>query len=221
MAMGAGRRWTWAAGLAGLGLALSACEREVVYPEVSGNTYKHFSVLDIRYPDQFSVSVAYAFERDGEHAVALGDGASGTAYLYRDRALEQPGRFLFVHPIAPGDGAAIPPGDVERLGKRDYISRPLCVDRQGEVDPFAAPYLAALAETGIPLSRELYVHLFFARQLEGDGRRVDVVYVEDVQRSGLSCAELGPDLANPLQEDRIALVDPLRIRALGSFEIIN
>lgn len=220
MAGRARRRWTWMAGLLGAGLILGACEREVVYPEVSGNTYSHFPILDIRYPRQLSVTVAYAYERDSDHGIALAGGSAGTAYLYRDRALEQPARFVFVHPIDQDEAGGIPPGNVERLGKRDYIARPVCVDREGEIDPFAAPYIAVLEETGHPLSRELYVLVFFARQVEADGRRVDVVFVEDVQRSGLTCAALGPDLEDP-DEERVVLVEPLRVRAFSSFEIIN
>jgi hypothetical protein len=56
--------------------------------------------------------------------------------------------------------------------------------------------------------------------LEIDGQRIDLLYIEDIERDGIRCADFGPDIDDPVDE-AVDIASRYQSRAFSSFEIIN
>ena len=199
---------------------LAGCAREVEIPEVSGNTYAHLRYLAASYPDLTMVNVSYEFELASEQEIAVPGRLSGPSWLYRSRSEAESQRFVFLHIVTSEPGDGIPAGSIERFGKRDYTAIPFCEERSMVEDETLRPYLAVLEEQGFALSSELFGYRFFPRTLEIDGKRIDLLYIEDIERDGIRCADFGPNVDDPVDE-AIDIADRYQSRAFSSFEIIN
>lgn len=200
---------------------LSACERPFEIPAVSGNTYAHTSELSAIYPNQTFVNISYEYELQGNKKIEIPGRLHGPAWMYAARALEDPQRFMFLHVVTSEPGDGIPTGQIERFGKRDFTAIPACVDASEPLDETLQPFVDMVKEQGYALSRDLYVYRFYPRTLETDGKRIDLVYLHDIERDGHRCADFGPDLANPSGEEAEDLAMEYQSRAFSSFEIIN
>ena len=199
---------------------LSSCSREVDIPPVSGNTYSHLRYLSANYPDQTMVNISYEFELVSEQQIAVPGRLRGPSWLYRSRSEAESQRFIFLHVVTSESGDGIPAGSIERFGKRDYTAIPFCSERAAVEDETLRPYLTVLEEQGFALSSELFGYRFFPRTLEIDGQRIDLLYIEDIERDGIRCADFGPDIDDPVDE-AVDIASRYQSRAFSSFEIIN
>lgn len=200
---------------------LAACERPFEIPAVSGNTYAHHNDLATIYPNQTFVNISYEYEFRSQQETVVPGQRKGPSWLYAERASGEPSRFMLLHVVTSEPGDGIPSGQIERFGKIDFTAIPACVDLSQPLDPTLQPYIDIVRSQGYALSRDLYVYRFFPRTLESDGKRIDLIYLQDIERDGTRCADFGPDITSPEGEEASDLAANQQSRAFSSFEIIN
>lgn len=200
---------------------LAACERPFEIPAVSGNTYAHHNDLATVYPNQTFVNISYEYELRSQQEIVMPGLRKGPSWLYAERTSDEPSRFMLLHVVTSEPGDGIPSGQIERFGKIDFTAIPSCVDLSQPLDPTLQPFVDIVRSQGFSLSRDLYVYRFYPRTLELDGKRIDLVYLRDIERDGTRCADFGPDIASPEGEEASDLAANQQSRAFSSFEIIN
>lgn len=213
--------WTKAAAAVCALAILAACERPFEIPAVSGNTYAHHNDLATIYPNQTFVNISYEYELRAEQEIDIPGLRKGPSWLYVERASQEPSRFLLLHVVTSEPADGIPAGQIERFGKIDFTAIPACVDLSQPLDPTLQPFVDLVKAQDYSLSRDLYVYRFYPRTLEGDGKRIDLIYLQDIERDGVRCADFGPDIANPEGDAASDLAANHQARAFSSFEIIN
>lgn len=198
-------------------LALGACESP---PEHAGNTIDIYNDIAKTYPNGANVNVSYRLEFLDKIERSTGRDSPDTVYLFADAGRERPDRFLQVrvtlHPSGPV------PEDVTRvrLGWRRYLTRVDCVTAaSADLPAPMRPFLEDLGDRAPAPNAELFVRIFVPEQPEPDGREIQVLFIQDLSGTDLTCAAIG-DPARPSAETAAA-VDEIKAYARRSFEILG
>ncbi len=182
-------------------------------PLVAGNTFVTGG------DEPFRLNVSYDYVHVASKRYRAGP-HQATAWLFVDRLSDEPDAFLEIHRI---DGATVKEfgaGKPTTINRFKMLAQDYCIALNGpEIPKPVAVYISMFLEAGYEVSDYLLVRRFtFAEPAETAPFRIDIVYLEDIVRSGYSCVELG-DLDNPDSKEIETFLTAFRLRAQRTFAI--
>jgi len=211
-------------------IALGGCKinpKEPEYmPRISGNTFDLQNDLAVALPvaERINISYEYVLAEDFNHGtyVEQEDVYEGTLWWYRERTAFDPEQFLAIHLLTRHPDFEEGPGDIVKLSRTNYNAQSYCLDltkpleEQPEV---LQPYVETLIDLEYPLSSDLFIRRFVARDEREGNERTDVIYARDIVRLGHTCEGIG-DLFEPSPEME-DVVSRLNRDAQSAFEVMT
>lgn len=185
-------------------------------PQIAGNNFTSSGTSGIRV--NFSYDMRLAGHRD---ATLLG-GKPTQSWLFVDRRVEISDYYLQLHRVEGGNLADFGEGESFFIDRTEMVGQMFCVgESTAEVSPLVQDYVDFIRGEGFPVPQEYLLRRFTERaDREGFDHRVDMVYVEDVLRSGFTCGDLG-NLALPGTEEIKQFIDSFKLRSRRSFSIVG
>jgi len=184
-------------------------------PLIAGNTFASAGDRGVRL--NFSYDFRLAGKRDGSI-----DGKPTLSWLFVDRRLENAETYLQFHRV-DGEGLeGFGDGESFFLDRTEITAQLHCVGiSTKEISPLVSDYIEFVREEGFPVPREYLMRRMTEKsEREGLGHRVDVVYIEDILRSGYTCEDLGNLLLPSSDAIRIYL-EAYKKRSERSFAVVG
>ncbi|MEM7071104.1 MAG: hypothetical protein AAF403_05030 [Pseudomonadota bacterium] len=194
---------------------------------LAGNTFDPWAGRDRSPNDTNSlVHVSYNFEYSDKSKITGDNGNDGDAWIFTDLMIPKPIKAAILHwqTNPPSYSNATDPRGrftAVNLGRRVFGAYEYCLSSETVRDlPLVVykygifAYKNNVGETG-----QLYVKRFIPRNLEADGSRVDLVFLEDIGRSGYRCSDLS-DFA-PRNGNVVAFLESLTTRANQAFDVVQ
>lgn len=213
------RRSVWAC-IAVVMLSAGCADPVADSPLLTGNTFDRYNSMAVAYPESENVNISYEYGFTDETGISAQGDFSGRAWLFSDNSAAIPERFVILHLVEPDPEAVIEVGRELSVGKGVFTVKDYCVTLSSDAMPARAePYVTALLDSGFALSQSLFVRRFVSTTVGLDGKRLDVVFIEDIVRKGYDCNALDDmDQADGEIADFIGL---LRARGDRSFEVVG
>ena len=201
-------------------LATSCSDPFESSPLLTGNTFDRYNSMAVPYPDSENVNISYEFGFTDNVVITVPGEFTGEAWLFSENSAAIPERFVTLQLVEPVTDATLEVGRELSVGKGVFTVKDYCVTRSATKSPLVVkPYISALLENGFALSDALYVRRFVSKRVGLDGKRLDVVFVEDIVRKGYDCSMLG-DMSET--EGEIGdFIELLRSRGDRSFEVVG
>ena len=187
-------------------------------PKIAGNTFASGAG-----DKAVLVTVSYDFAYVDEVAYSVSDDVSAAAWLFANRRTPSPERFFQIHLVSHHGvvdlGAA--KEFIAPLSKAEFELQTHCVTWDGDaLDLPIARYVEIIKSERFDASAEVLVGLFHIEPGELPDKNIDLVYVEDIVRSGFACTDLQEENDGGTPEG-VRFLEQFRIRARRSFDIVG
>ena len=210
-----------------IAFTLSACggQNISIDNEVSGNSFDPWNARADGYGASATrISVSYWFEYYHRDRIIDQYNNDDPVWMYIDRLSPQPLRGLFIHWIprtSPLIFDNVIGGRFSTVikNRRTYAAYEYCLSAETvrRLPLIVYNYGILGVNQNIGKTGQLYIKRFIPRNLEENGSRLDIVYIEDIGLSGFRCV----DLANfePVDGPTTALLQKLNSAADQSFDV--
>ena len=192
---------------------------------ISGNNFDPWEVTDSGYSaDATRFSISYWLEYKKQDSVIDSYNNTDPVWVYVDRLNPKPLRGLLIHWLprtSPLLFENIVGGRFSTLSKnrRTYQTYEYCLSAETvrRLPLIVYNYGILSVNNSIGETGQLYIKRYIPRNLEENGSRLDVIYIEDIGLSGFRCV----DLANfePVDGPTTALLQRLSSAADTSFDV--
>lgn len=184
-------------------------------PQIAGNNLASGGTSGVR----VNVSYDLRLHATREEPIA---GLPMQSWLFIDRRVDLPDYYLQIHRVEGGNLEGFGQGEGFFIDRTEMTAQMFCIGRHSaEVPALLQGYINFIRDEGLPVPQEYLLRRFTERiDREGLDHRVDMVYVEDLLRSGYTCEELG-NLALPGSETIKQFLDAYRFRSQRSFSIVG
>ena len=207
-------------------LLLGACAEMGQNDKVSGNTFDPWvEAGGIPMGNISRVSISYWLEYASKDKVIDQYDNQDPVWTYIDRLNPNPQRALMIHWL-PQTSPLIfdqQPGgrySVVRKNNRYYTAYEYCLSAETvrSLPLLVYNYGIVSVNHKIGSTGQLYIKRYIPRNLEHDGSRIDLIYLEDIGLSGFRCVDLSE--FDPADAPTAALLERINISADSSFDII-
>ncbi len=184
-------------------------------PEIAGNTYRSAGTGGTL------INIGYDF-RSLALKEGVIEGKPAHSWLFVDRRLEAAEVFLQIYRIEGATLAEFGESESFFIDRTEVASQMFCVGPASKkTPPLIRLYLAQLRMEGVEVSQHFLVRRFTERRdREDQGHRVDMVYIEDILRSGYTCEEFG-NLVLPDSPEVKTFLDSFKSRSKRSFSVMG
>jgi hypothetical protein len=187
-------------------------------PKIAGNTFASGAG-----DEAVLVTVSYDFAYVDEVVYSVSEDVSAAAWLFANRRSPSPEQFFQIHFVSHhGDLDLGSAGEfIAPLSKAEFELQTQCVTWDDDaLDIPIARYVDIIKSQRFDASAEVLVGFFHIEPGELPDKSIELVYVEDIVRSGFACADLQAEDDGGTPEGVIFL-EQFSIRARRSFDIVG